>query len=164
MSMTPTSVAAILSQQTDEVFVALLTISDPSLSDDVRVSSDNHDMLPVAQVRGTVSRSKEYIFYPFDINLPVDSDDIAPSMTLSIDNVHRDIVKTLRAISTAPSVKLEVVRAEAPDTVEKTLDGFDLSVADYDELIVKGELTMESLLTEPYPADLFVPSSYPGLF
>ena len=111
-----------------------------------------------------VSQGETYIAYPFEIALPDEDAESVARVTLRIDNVDREIVKSLRSISSPLSVGLEVVMAASPDTVEAGPFNMTLVSAEYDALTVTGELAFEDVLNEPFPGHAYVPSDYPGLF
>ena len=83
---------------------------------------------------------------------------------LSIDNVSRDIIASIRSIQTPPSVTMEVVLGSDPDTVEASFPDFELQHIGYDALTITGDLGIESFMSEPYPGDIFSPARFPGLF
>ena len=154
-SQTQATRQAVFASQTGEAFLCLVTLDHPELAQPVRVSSDAVD---------TVSRGDTFVALPFAIALPEDSEARPPRSRLKIDNVDRKIVETLRAISSAPSVLIELVRGADPDTVEASFPDFTLREAGYDVLTVEGDLTLEDFLTEPYPAGIFSPAHFRGLF
>ena len=146
---------AVNAPETSEAFLILITIDHPDLSSPIRVTSDAKD---------TTSRSNLFVAFPFELTLPSDSENGPPRASLRIDNVDRQIVQAIRTISSAPSVLMEIVLGSDPDTVEAAFPGFQLNRANYDVLVVSGELTMEQFLTEPYPAAGFFPANFQGLF
>jgi len=146
---------AAFAQETGEAWIVLLTIAHADMPVPIRVSSDAVQ---------TVSRGNIFVAFPFEYELPERSGERAPAMRLRICNVDRQIVTTLRSIATAPTVLTEVVLASAPDTVEASFPYFELRLADYDALTVEGELTLESFVDEPYPADLMTPATFAGIF
>ena len=153
--LTLSALKAVNAQQTDEVFVILLTLAHDGLSQPVRVTSDAVD---------TVSRGENFIAYPFDLSLPEDSEALTATAHLSIDNVDRVIIAALRGLQDSPSVTVEIVRAADPDTVEAVFPDFRLSEIQYDAATVTGRLTIEDFTAEPYPAAVFAPAGFPGLF
>ena len=56
------------------------------------------------------------------------------------------------------------VRGADPDTVEAVFPDFCLRDLRYDALTVEGTLTLEAFIAEPYPARIFSPAEFPGLF
>lgn len=150
-----TARAAINAQETAEAFLILLTIDHADLDEPIRVTSDAVD---------TVSRGETYIRFPFAVTLPDDRDDQMVRAQLTIDNVDRRIVNTLRSISGPPTVTLEVVLGSDPNTVEAGPFEFTLRNARYNALTVAGDLVFEDILNEPIPGDAFTPGNFPGLF
>lgn len=146
---------ALFAQETDQVFLLLLTIAHPSLTASIRCVDNTEDI---------VSRGETYIAFPFEITLPDERDETPPRMRLRIDNVDRSIVQAVRTIQSPPTITLEVVLAASPSTIEARFDGFQLRQTTYDALTVEGDLEAEAVLSEPFPAGSFIPSDFPGLF
>src|SRR5579885_2175455 len=79
---------AVNAQETGEVFLLLLTLDHDELAAPIRVVNNTVDI---------VSRGNTYIAYPFQLELPAEDADQISSVRLSIDNVDRTIVQSLRA-------------------------------------------------------------------
>ncbi len=156
--MRPLSLAAlnaINAQETGEVFCFLLTLSHSSFTAPIRICSGGIDI---------TSRLNLYTFCPFEISLPPETDEAPPSVVLSVDNVDRSLIAAVRGVSDAIGIRLEVVLASSPDTVEAGPFDFLLRDVLYDALVISGTLRYEQILDEPYPADDFTPSRTPGVF
>ena len=147
--------AAIYAPETNEEFIVLLTLSHTDLSVPIRVNSSGAEI---------ISRSNTFLAFPFSITLPDDVDGQPPRAKLTIDNIDRIIVQTIRTISSAPSVLVEIVRESAPDTVEASFPDFKMTGVSYNQNTVEGELTVEEFMGEPYPARVFSPADFPALF
>ena len=61
-------------------------------------------------------------------------------------------------------MKIEAVLASDLDTVEMTWPALDMSNLQYDANQLVFDLTMDSLVSEPFPAGTFSPAYFPGLF
>ncbi len=146
---------ALNAPETGEAFLILLTLDHVDLAVPIRVTNDALDV---------TSRGDEFIAFPFELFLPDDDDSRAARAVLRIDNIDRQVVKAVREISGAPTVLIEVVRAADPDTVEASFPDFRLVNVTYDAHVVQGELTVEDFTAEPYPAGVFSPAAFPGLF
>jgi len=146
---------ALYSQETGEAFLILLTIDHISLETPIRVCNNASNI---------VSRGLEFIAYPFELTLPDDRENASPRAKLTIDNIDRQIVKTLRDITSTADVLIEIIRAAEPDIVEAKFINFKLSNVKYDYFKVEGDLTIENFTAEPYPAGIFSPSMFPALF
>lgn len=155
---------AVFSQQTREVFVVLITLSNENLTDDIRVASDPYELLPIAGKRGVVSRGDEYIYLPFTLSLPADDDTGVARAQISIDNVSREIISSVRSTSGKIGCKIEVVLASDPDTVEVVMDDFLLDTVSYDALTVQGTISVEFFDLEPFSRSRFTPAEFPGMF
>lgn len=147
--------AALNAQETGEAFLILLTLSHAQLATPLRVTSDAVE---------TASRGNVFVPFPFELSLPDDDAEKSPEARLAIDNVDRQIVKAVRGLPSAPAVLIEIVRAAEPDTVEARFEDFRLTNVSYDSRVVEGNLTVEDFTAEPYPAFLFSPGLFPGLF
>lgn len=156
--------AALYAQSTDEAFIILITINHSTFTDPVRVASDPLELLPVAGVRGVVSRGEEFVFLPFNIELPAQDDSGVAKARLSVDNISREIVAAVRTATSALSINIEIVLASDPDTVEVSIEDFRLDRVTYDALTVSGDISVEYFDLEPFPARRFTPSDFPGLF
>lgn len=146
---------AIFGPQTAEVFLPLLTIAHASLASSIYIASNTQNV---------TSRGHVFVGWPFQITLPGEHDDQQPVVQIQIDNVDRQIMEGIRALTSAPTMTLEVVLASSPDTVEAGPFGFTLKSADYDALYISGTLAFEDVLNEPWPRFMFTPIVAPGLF
>lgn len=154
-------------QETGICPVFLVTIDHPDLATPILVSSDpTVRMSQTAEdvTYGTRSRGLEFVFFPFTLTLPSDEDEGPQNMTVQMDNVKRDITQTLRGLTSPPTVKTELILIDSPDVVEAVWPDFLLTQATYDASTIKGTLTVETLVREPFPALCFTPSYFPGLF
>ena len=147
--------AALNAPETGEAFLILLTISHAQLPLPIRVTSD---------AVATASRGESFVPFPFELSLPDDNDGRSPEARLVIDNIDRQIVRAVRLLPSAPLVLIEIVRAAEPDTVEARFEDFRLTDVSYDSQAVEGNLTVEDFTAEPFPAFLFSPGLFPGLF
>lgn len=146
---------ALYAAETEEAFLILLTIAHDDLAEPLRVTSD---------AVATTSRGDVFVPYPFALTLPDDLDDRAARARIVIDNIDRQIVLAVRSLTSSPTILIEIVRAAAPDTVEAQFVDFRLTDVSYDAYRVEGVLTIEDFTAEPYPAAIFSPSQFPGLF
>lgn len=155
---------AVFSQETGEVFIGLLTISHPNFVEDIRVCDDPFEVLPVAGVRGVVSRGDEYVFLPFKFELPGTNDTGTAKGRLQIDNVDQRIVQAVRTANSALRLKIEIMLSSNVEVPRYVADDFRLDSVTYDALTVEGDLSMEYYDTEPFPQGRFTPSNFPGIF
>lgn len=140
--------------QEGDSFLVLLEIDHADLADPLRFVNNTEDV---------TSNGESYTAFPFDISLPTDSDESPPRARLVIDNVSREIGEVIRDLDTAPTITIYVIRMDDFDAVEITLPSFTLRNVQYDVMQVSGELELEDLTREPFPARTFSPAEFPGL-
>ena len=157
--------AAMFGQETDELPVLLLTITHPDLETTWRLSSDNKDLFDAEeQLRGTLSRGEQFAFFPMEVSLPEEGEDASNVIQITVDNVGRKMTTLLKSTVTPAAVTIEIVLASAPDDVECEFPDFELVSADVDVGNVVLSLTVDTMASEPYPADNFTPSAFGGLW
>ncbi len=111
-----------------------------------------------------VSRGVTYEPFPFALVLPEDTGDRLPKVTITISNISGEIIQAIRAQSTAPDMKVEMVSSAYPDIVEKTLDFLQLRSVNYDAITITGQLEVVNVLTKGFPSESYDPVHFPGLF
>lgn len=157
--------SALYARETGEAVIALITFSHDDLPEPVRICTGGIQEDPLdPDVYITPSRGNDYLFVPVDVLLPEDIADGDPKSSLAIDNVDRDLIDTIRSIEEGATVLLEIVLASDPDTVEIAFPELKMVTADYDRDEIVVDLTIDALLTEPYPGDSFTPAGFPSIF
>lgn len=146
---------ALYKQETGEQFVTLVTITHEQLAAPIRVCDDTVDL---------ISRGETYVALAFRITFGRESEDTIPKARLTIDNVDRRITEAVRAITSPPTVTVEIVRHADPDTVEMSLENYRVVQVDYNAMEVSAEISLENFLLEPYPSAVFDPGRFPGVF
>jgi len=146
---------SLFASETDDAFLILLTLSHPDMAAPIRVTSDAAE---------TESNGHIFTPFPFTLTLPDDIDAQSCRAQLTIDNVDRQIVLAVRSLSGAVSALIQIVRAAAPDVIEAQFPDFKLANLSYDAWRVSGDLTVEDFTAEPFPAAIFSPGLFPGLF
>jgi hypothetical protein len=154
-TFTPAAVQGMLSRETDQVYLQLLTITAEDLETPIRVTNDT---LPVS------SRGQEFVVFPFDFVLPEAGTEQLPEVQLNIANADPRILNSLRPLASAPELLLEIVLAETPDVVEMSIPGLRLEVANYTADSISGALTAGHQLQRVYPGYRFSKAMFPGLY
>ena len=157
-STTTTFREAVFAQQTGEAFIILITIDHDDLATPIMVCSNSEDVV-LARNGG-----ETYVAYPFGFSLPDDTDEKISSGTIIIDNVSADIAKGIRALTTPPTVTIEIVLASDVDTIEAVFDNFELIDVQYDALTIQGNISIQNFMNEPYPGGIMGPANFPGIF
>lgn len=155
---------AIYAQQTSEVFIVLLTISHPNFAENIRISSDLTQDLPIAGVKGTISNSLEYIYLPFSIILPQDDDTGVSRASITIENVNNEIIDYIRQADSSLNIDFKIVLSSDPNVEEIIFEDFKLESVNYDANTISGDISIEYFELEPFPSRDFTPSDFPGIF
>lgn len=146
---------ALFSQETEEVMLALLKIEQDDLDVPIYVVDNFEDIN---------SNGITYIGFPFRLILMGDEEDAAPSATLEIDNVDRQIVNAVRNMTTAADITFSIILAATPDTVEIGPIAMKLKNVSWNENTVTGTLVTDDILDLPFPGEEMTPGKFPGLF
>lgn len=149
------AIRAVLSRETDKVFVPLIRIEHPDIQT-IRICGDTAQ---VVRTDGT------YLPFPFEFILPPDHDGELPRAALKVDNVTKEIVKAIRSLTGRPKVTFLLVLADSPEVVEYGPAEFLLGNAEWDALQVMGTLAyQEDIWMQTVPGQTYTPSTSPGLF
>lgn len=163
MTLSNTFINSFNAQETAEVYVTLLEISHSDLTEDILVTTDNKDVL-TSGVRGIVSNGNEYVYFPFEITLEGQKESGLTDARLTIDNISREILRSVRAVSAKEKIKvnLKIVLASTPDNIEVELS--DLSFVDInaDAFVVEGNL-QRTQTREQIAGQKITPAGFPGL-
>jgi hypothetical protein len=166
MSISDTFRQSAYAQETDEVFVTLITFYSDELEEPVRICDDPTTLLTELgeDIYGIESNGNEFVFMPYEIWLPRDDKTGTVSARISVQNIDRRIVQIARSVTEPVNVKIQCILASDPDTIEIEFDNFQLSNVKYDVMSVEADLTLNYWGLEPFPSWNFTPSNFPGLF
>lgn len=147
---------AMLAQETAEVFLPCLTIAHPDLD------------APILLVYNTEILHRtagDFMPYPFQINLPTQSDEEVGTVTLTADNTDLEVNRKIRALVGQPTVTLEIVLASSPNVVEAGPLMMRLLTITGDASTLRGTLGTENdIFSQLVPGQQYLPPSSPGLF
>lgn len=161
------AVKEMFSEETGEYPILLIALGCEGWDEDIRLSSDPTQRLVETEediLYGTRSNNRDFFFLPFQLKFPDESDDASQQMSITIDNISRELIPLVRAASARITVTTDIVMSCSPDVVEATFPDFVITSIDYDELTISGNLTLDLYETEPFPGGSFTPSTFYGLF
>lgn len=140
---------------TSDALLTMLELANSELPATIRVVCAKYNVTSGGYV---------YQAFPFFVTKPTRLPEELPSAQLSICNVDRKIVEAVRSVSTPIEVTMFSVLASTPNVVEDGPYTLKLRDVGYSYSVVTGKLTVDDIRSEPYPADLFDPSTAPGIF
>ena len=155
MSFSSAFKIAVLEQTTDEVFLWLLTIQHQESNTTFRLVNNLEDV---------VSRGNTYMAFPFQFILPEDDGQTLPTIQISVDNVSLELIEIIRTYGTGITITSEIIMASAPDNVEYSIDDLSLVDATYNTQSVTLTAQIQDLLNQRFPADDYLPRTFPGMF
>ena len=169
-TMSANALKALFDIESSDTLITLLTIkqnpdigvySDILLTDTAvnRISEDANEV-----IYGVTSNGLNYTYLPLEIVLPNDDANTAPKCQLTIHDVTRYLIPSIRTLTGPPEVALQLVLYSTPNVVEISYTGFKLTNISYNANTITGDLTIPSLEIEPFPAHSFTPAYFPGLF
>jgi len=153
------SLAAFISayaQETNEPWIALLTIDHTELDEPMRFALNGEDI---------TSRGEVFKASWFDVILPDDTADRPSQAQITFPNVAREMTALLELSLTPPTMVIELILASYPDDVEISWPALTLQTGTkYNSQSVTGSLTGKRMLRETYPKGVVSPAYFPGAF
>lgn len=141
-------------RETAEVLFELVTLSHDDFSAPIR-RVDNTD-----DVR---SRGHTWLARPTVLNLPRDEDRGTVTGRIVLDDTDLGVSSELRRSSAPPSVLVEIVRADDPDTVEIDYRHLEVTAMVLAGTEVEISIGIADYRTEVFPEHSFGPSYFPEL-
>ncbi|MCK4302825.1 MAG: DUF1833 family protein [Candidatus Eisenbacteria sp.] len=154
-ALSVTALAAIFAQETGEAPLFLVELDHTDWANPVRIVDNN-----VAIV------SSGDTFSPFSMSLMIPLEDMAKvaQSKLEVCNVDRQMIALLRPVASRVSVEVSLILGSEPDTIIGGPWAFKLTDVTYDVFTIKGDLTFGANRSEPFPAGIYNPADFPGLF
>jgi len=146
---------ACLEQNTDEVFLWLLTIEHAASETIFRLVNNLDDV---------VSNGNTYMAFPFQFILPEDDGETLPTIQINVDNVNLELIDMIRTYGNGISITSEIILASNPNNIEYSIDGLSLIDATYNSRSIILTAQIQDLLNQRFPADDFLPRTFPGMF
>lgn len=148
-------VASLMASATGEDYHTLIELSGTGI--DTKRYVDNYEDIDFG--------GNTYTAAAFRLNLPDDVEDKLPDVNCVVDNVDLALISDIRTVSGVPAIKMFLVmRSDSPPGIEVGPFNFQVRAVDYDALRITGSLKYEDMLNDTYPAELYTPVNFPGLF
>lgn len=155
-------VSVVNQQHTDEAFLFLITISDPT---------SQSVLYGVSNLEPVTYRGQLYEAFPFEVQLPPDDGSKPAGVTIRTVNTGPELMKILRGTLEPPMVKLELILSSSlelapedqPDP-EKTIDFMVLRGLTYDNESVEFQLASSSIFARKTCSGTYSQVEFPGLF
>ena len=146
--------AQLFGQSSSDPFLMLVTISHPTFST-IYLANNTVDI---------VSRGITFSAFPMQVTLPADDGETTREVRLELDNVSLALIEEFRKITTPPDVKVEMLLASDPNTVQLSIEELKLRNISYNKSRISARLFMDSLLNVEMTSEKYDPAIFPGLF
>jgi hypothetical protein len=143
----------ILGQYSSDPVLALLEISHPELAETIRVVDNGEDI---------TSNGNVFQAFPFELQLPGDLEG-EPKAQIEIANVTRLIGDALDAITTPANVRISLILASDPDTLQLDWINFELRDASWNALVVQASIIIRQFGREPAVKVRVAPGNFQNL-
>ena len=156
-------------QESSELVLLFLTITNPELADPIRVVSDPRDF---------ILDDNQFIGFQFNIS-PLSDNEEAPFSQLTIQNVDKRVGEGILLLSTPPRLKIEIISGtqfnlddnpctekEGSGTAERIYSAPQLFLTEVDAnvLEITGRIVSWDYTQEVWPGMMATQDRFPALF
>jgi hypothetical protein len=153
-TLSPELLAQLFSQESEDPFLILVTLSHTSFGDIHLVNNS----------RAVVSNGVTFDALPMKIRFPVDDGESAREFTIEFDNVSLELIVQIRSVTTAIGVKLEMILASMPDVIQMSQEDLLISSIAYSPQKISAKIGLDSFLNGGLTSESYDPTNFPGLF
>lgn len=153
--LSPELLSQLLSQESSDPFLTLLTLSHPTFVTPLRF---------VNNVDNIVSRGNTFNAFPMRITLPMDDGESTREVSVEFDNISLEIVDEIRSVTTPIEVNLELILASIPNAVQYAISELKIGQIDYNSRTVRARLYMDNFLSASLTSESYTPTTFPGIF
>lgn len=146
--------AQIFAQESDDPFLTLVSLSHPDF-DTIRLVNNSKDI---------ISQGQTFQAFPMKIRLPVDDGETSRDFSIEFDNVSLELIESLRRVTTAISVRIDLILASMPNVIQMSHEDLVLKTVSYDAKKVSAKIALDNFLTVAMTSERYNPTNFPGLF
>lgn len=118
----------------------------------------------VDATQAVTSRGNLYVPFPFNWQLPEQTDQGAQPGSLQVENISTEVEQLVMTTQGPPSATIELVQASAPDVVIYSDGPFEIGEATTSLEAIDIPLVYEDTTQEGIPQDSFTIGNFPALF
>lgn len=153
--LTPQLIAQLLSQESDDPFLTLLTLEHEDFVAPIRLVNNSVDIL---------SRTNTFMAFPMRITFPADDGETARVFKIEFDNVSLALVEQMRTVLTPITVTLEMILASMPDAVQMSQGELKIQNITYNSSKISATIVLDTFLNTEVTSERYIPQNFPGLF
>lgn len=152
--LSPELLLQLFKQESNDPLLSLLTLSHPSFST-IRLVNNTKDV---------VSRGDTYSAFPFTLSLPIDDGETNRQVSIEFDNVGLTLIEPIRSVITPINVKLELILASLPNSVQMSLEELKIYDITYNRKTISATLLIDTFLYTDLTSETYTPQNFPGIF
>lgn len=153
-SLSPELLAQLFSQESNDPYLILLTLSHETF-DDIYLVNNTVEI---------TSQGRTFIPFPFKLKPSVDDGESAREVTIEFDNVSLELIEEIRSVTSPIAVKVEMILASIPDDIQNTLEDMVIQGLTYNKTRIVARLILDNFLNSEMTSERYTPSNFPGLF
>lgn len=164
MTFSSNFINSVLSQQSQEVILTLLTVQFTDNLGEEFVGHYVNDYIAVESINPIDGTPALFQVGAFKVALGNDTKDSVTQTSITFDSGDLQFVRELRKAEGNPKVYIQVALSSSPSVIE--MGPIELQVESYTikSTAVTANLTIEPILNEPVPALRFTPTTFPMLW
>jgi hypothetical protein len=158
------------SPRIDDEPILLLTISDSTLSEDIRLCSQPLERITSSPPLKYGIMSGGLAFeYALTGSIPSDQEGVSLTTTLTIDNMDMELTQSFLGLTAENEAQVDLILASEPDTLIRSFPLMVITQVDLDEQNItitlerNRKILGEPSALEPYPSGLQTYQQAPGL-
>lgn len=153
-TLSPQLLAQLYGQQSSDPFLTIITVSHTSFGTR-RYVNNTEDL---------ISNGETFVAFPFRITLPADDGETQRSAQIEFDNVSLELLDEIRSVTSPMDLKVEMVLASDPDSIQITLENLKLRNINYDRQKIRATISMDDFLNSEVTSERYEPHNFPGLY
>jgi len=154
-ALSPVFLAAIHGQESGEVLLPLVKLSQTDWAESLRFVPDWQELTHDGEIYSPLA---------FEVALPDDEAEGLPVLRWQADAVSQELISALRSVTDPIDARVVWVLASQPDTVEAGPFDLQIRAVEYDATTIGGTMGVEPILDEPFGYLSMTPQTCPGLF
>jgi hypothetical protein len=153
-NISPELLKQLYAQESEDPLILLLTLTHPTFSP-IYLANNTEDI---------VSNGTSFAAFPMKIRLSADDGETQKEVSIDFDNVGLDLIDEIRTVVTPISVKIDMILASDPDSIQMTIDDLKMRSVTYNSTRISAKLYYDSFLNVELTSEKYTPSTFPGLF
>jgi hypothetical protein len=153
--LTPQMLEAMHAQETGEVVLPLITLTQAGWAEAIRVVPNT---VPITH------QGQEFQPLGFSVSLPDEEAEGVPVINWVADNTDRRLVQALRQVTGVVEAQIVVILADTPDDVQIGPLDVEMRAAEYDAHTIRGTMGVEPILETQFGHLVLNPKNAPALF